>query len=60
MEWENVMDNLKISLDIRTILAQLNIEFEKFTEWEEEKQVGFWEDTEWLECSDDSDSDVAV
>jgi hypothetical protein len=52
--------NPKISLDIRTILAQLNIEFEKFKQWEEEKQVGLWEDAEWLESSDNVDSEVAV
>jgi hypothetical protein len=59
MELEKSMDNPKISLDIRTVMTQLNIEFEKFTEWEEEKHVG-WEDTEWLECSEDSDREIAV
>jgi hypothetical protein len=60
MEWEKTMDNPKISLDIRTVLAQLNIEYEKFTEWKEEKHEGIWEDIDWLECSDDSDREVAV
>jgi hypothetical protein len=60
MEWDE-MDTQKISLDIRTILAQLNIDFERFTEWENNKQAGVWEKTEWLEleCSDDTD-EVAV
>jgi hypothetical protein len=54
------MDNPKISLDIRTVLAQLNIEFEKFKQWEEENQAGLWEEKDWLECSEDSAREVAV
>jgi hypothetical protein len=59
MEWD-ALDTQKISLDIRTILAQLNIDFERFTEWENNnKQAGVWEKAEWLECTDDTD-EVAV
>ena len=29
------MDNQKVDLDIRVILAELNIEFERFIDWEE-------------------------
>jgi hypothetical protein len=55
------MDNLKVNLDIRTVLAQLDIEFEKFTEWEKEKmQVGIWQDAEWLECSEESEEQIAI
>lgn len=54
------MDNQKISLDIRTVLAQLNIDFERFAEWDTNKQAGVWKKAEWLECSDDSDQEVAV
>jgi hypothetical protein len=60
MEWERAMDNLKISLDIRTVLAQLNIEFEKFTEWEEKTQAGLWEDAKWLESSEESEDQIAM
>jgi len=49
------MGNQKISLDIRTILAQLNIDFERFAEWENNNQAA-----EWLECSDDPDQEVAI
>jgi hypothetical protein len=54
------MDNQKLSLDIRTILAQLNIDYERFAEWEENNQAGLWEKTEWIECSEDSEQQVAV
>jgi hypothetical protein len=54
------MDNQKISLDIRTILAQLDIEYERFSEWEKNNQEGLWENTEWLECPEDSEQQVAV
>jgi hypothetical protein len=32
---ETGLSNQKVDLDIRVILAQLNIEFEKFVNWEE-------------------------
>lgn len=54
------MDNQKISLDIRTILAQLNIDYERYAEWENNKQAGLWEKAGWLECSDDTEQEVAV
>jgi len=54
------MDNQKISLDIRTILAQLNIDFERFSKWEENKQARLWENPEWFECSADTEDEVAV
>jgi hypothetical protein len=54
------MDNQKISLDIRTILAQLNIDYKRFAEWEENNQTGLWDNTEWLERSEDSEQQVAV
>jgi hypothetical protein len=54
------MDNLKVNLDIRTVLAQLDIEFEKFREWEEKMQVGLWKDAEWLECSEESEDQIAI
>ncbi|WP_155699908.1 hypothetical protein [Paenibacillus psychroresistens] len=54
------MDNQKISLDIRTILTQLNIDYERFTEWEENNhEAGLWE-TEWLESPEESDQQVAA
>jgi hypothetical protein len=54
------MENQKISLDIRTILAQLNIDFERFAEWEENNRTGLWEKTEWLEGTEDSEQHIAV
>jgi hypothetical protein len=54
------MDNQKISLDICTILSQLNIDFERYAAWEEVRQVEMWEDSEWLECIQISDQQVAV
>jgi hypothetical protein len=60
MEWERTMDNLKVNLDIRTVLAQLDIEFEEFTEWEEKMNVGLWQDVEWLECSEESEEQIAI
>jgi hypothetical protein len=54
------MEDQKISLDIRTILAQLNIDFERFTEWEEDNQAGLWKKTEWLENSEDSEQQAAA
>jgi hypothetical protein len=60
MEWERAMDNLKVNLDIRTVLAQLDIVFEKFTEWEQKMQVGLWQDAEWLERSEESEDQIAI
>jgi hypothetical protein len=54
------MDNQKISLDIRTILAQLNIDYERFVEWELNNQTGLWDNSEWIECSEDPEQQVAV
>lgn len=54
------MDNQKISLDIRTILAKLNINYERFTEWKENNQVEPWKNKEWLETSEDYEQQVAV
>jgi hypothetical protein len=54
------MENQKISLDIRTILSQLEIDFERYTAWEEVRQVEMWEDTEWLECGAISEQQVAA
>jgi hypothetical protein len=53
------MDNQKISLDIRTILAQLNIDFERFTQWKDDKKAGLW-GKEWLEYSEDSEKQAAT
>jgi hypothetical protein len=54
------MDNQKISLDIRTILTQLNIDYERFTEWEKNNQeAGLWE-TEWLESQEESAQQIAA
>ncbi|MEX2460173.1 MAG: hypothetical protein WD469_02530 [Paenibacillaceae bacterium] len=54
------MEDQKVSLDIRAILAQLNIEFERFAEWEEGIQMGVWENKEWIDCSEQSEQWVAV
>jgi hypothetical protein len=54
------MENQKISLDIRTILSQLNIDFDRYTAWEEVRQVEMWEDNEWLESIRISDQQVAA
>jgi hypothetical protein len=37
------MENQKISLDIRTILSQLDIDFARYTAWAEVRQVEMWE-----------------
>jgi hypothetical protein len=54
------MENQKISLDIRTVLSQLDIDFERYRAWEEVRQVEMWEDNEWLECIQISDQQVAA
>ncbi len=54
------MDNQKISLDIRTILAQLGIQFERYAEWEGSREVELCENTDWLETTDDSVQQVAA
>jgi hypothetical protein len=54
------MENQKISLDIRTILSQLDIDFERYRAWEEVRQVEMWEDNEWLERIQISDQQVAA
>jgi hypothetical protein len=54
------MEDLKISLDIRTILAQLNIDHERFIQWEIDNKAGLWENTEWVEYSEDSEQQAAA
>jgi hypothetical protein len=54
------MEDQKISLDIRTILAQLNIDYERFTEWEDDNKAGLWKNTEWVDYSEDSEKQAAA